>query len=529
MFLESFVEEANMLSSEGIKWTPKGREGPVVSKFYPCNCPVDAMARFEMLNMTSPTGYFGCTFCDHKGVFLNKVKFPLPGEVEVKQKVNDPDDQHTQREETIRITVPQHQVRTDEGIKQAMIAASSSGTSIKGVKGQSALMNLRHFDLARGFSTDDLHPIFLGLVEHHTSLLLGSTGEPYYIGAPDMLKIINNRLFSIKTPSIITRKQHGLGDKPPWKGSEWRNWIWYFVILCLIDLLRYPQHFVQHLALLSNAIFLLSSDSISEADLYEAERCLRLYGELFQKYFGPENMRFNVHVVVDHLVPCVRNWGPVFGHSTFAFESKNRSLTSKITSPTGVIRQVVNRYMLEALVESAPFRTDVSERVEMEIDRILHGKPIEKCERVGDALLFNKNIVRKPSNEERALLEERDIRCDAMELFDKMTIDGMECRTSDATYEDNRSDNSVIYVKNDIFGVVKTIALVSVNNRQECCLFVQSFEVESPVMGAQHVARIVEKGPLTLVYPKEIRNLAIKCKICDREYIMPMANHVEID
>ncbi|KAH0534876.1 hypothetical protein KQX54_009532 [Cotesia glomerata] len=46
-----------------------------------------------------------------------------------------------------------------------------------------------------------MHAVFLGVVKHHTKLLLTQTNTPYYIGSPDHLKLINVCLLKIRPPS----------------------------------------------------------------------------------------------------------------------------------------------------------------------------------------------------------------------------------------------------------------------------------------------------------------------------------------
>lgn len=60
-------------------------------------------------------------------------------------------------------------------IRENMIRAFNENTSVCGIKGPSALMNLSFFDLANGMVPDYMHLVLLGVIRQHTELLLSST------------------------------------------------------------------------------------------------------------------------------------------------------------------------------------------------------------------------------------------------------------------------------------------------------------------------------------------------------------------
>ncbi|XP_028982530.1 uncharacterized protein LOC107046648 [Diachasma alloeum] len=57
-YLKPFVEEANHLSSKGIRWKPD-RSSDVTSKFIPTCCVVDSKCRCKLLGMAQYSGYYG--------------------------------------------------------------------------------------------------------------------------------------------------------------------------------------------------------------------------------------------------------------------------------------------------------------------------------------------------------------------------------------------------------------------------------------------------------------------------------------
>lgn len=74
--------------------------------------------------------------------------------------------------------------------------------------------------------------------------------------------------------------------------------------------------------MLSEAIFLLLQDFISETQLQLAERLLFHFCILFEGYYGLRYQTANIHLLV-HLVDDVRALGALWTHSCFHFEDKN--------------------------------------------------------------------------------------------------------------------------------------------------------------------------------------------------------------
>ena len=70
-----------------------------------------------------------------------------------------------------------------------------------------------------------------------------------------------------------------------------------------------------------------------------------MYVQKFEKFFGVSNMTYNVHLLL-HIVDGVRDWGPLWTHSAFAFENENRLLLNHIDSPNEIAKQVVLKHLM---------------------------------------------------------------------------------------------------------------------------------------------------------------------------------------
>jgi len=169
VFMQPFVDEANRLSTTGVPFKKPGDiDEESFCKCVPTTLIADAIARSDLLNQVRPTGYYGCPFCTLRGIVPpgggSAVKFPcLPYP---------------------NIATPTR--RTAESIQADMIAAARSNQNTNGFLGPSALLNLRYFDVRRGISPDDLHPLYLGVAKFHMGLLLqappdASTTAPHQL------------------------------------------------------------------------------------------------------------------------------------------------------------------------------------------------------------------------------------------------------------------------------------------------------------------------------------------------------------
>ena len=265
-FLMPTISELRSLYKTGISWKPDGNS-EITSRFVTLIRPVDSFARASLLSMTQfNAGEFGCTFCYSKGeVNASTRTYPIEN--------NAPS-------------------RTDNEIRY-MIEAHESQNKVRGVKGVSSFIKLKGFDLSRGVIVDSMHNIFLGVIKQHTELLLsGRAIDPWYRGSLRSKAIINRRLKKIKIPSRISRYPRNIEDCKNWKASEWRNWLLYYSIFCLKDIIR--QQDLDHLKLLSEAAFLLHKSSITTDNLHTARDLFYRYIHKFQETFGKKKMTYNI-------------------------------------------------------------------------------------------------------------------------------------------------------------------------------------------------------------------------------------------
>lgn len=276
-FLKPLVDQLNYLYETGIPW--KYNNNTITSRFMVLLCSVDSVARSMILRMTQFNGAFGCTFCYQNGsTHGDSMKYPF----------------QTKLVE-----------RTHEEIEELGEEALSLRDRILGVIGPSILCAIFGFDCVRGMVVEPLHNLFLGVSKQYTKLLLASEthidekNRKRYVSKNMAEKIIDQRLFKIRPPSRLTRRPRSIKDLNLWKGQEWRNWIQYYSLICFEGILK-PKY-LNHLSLLTEAINILNSDSITSIQIIRARKLLQNFVKEYERLFGKEAMTYNIHTSP---IPC---------------------------------------------------------------------------------------------------------------------------------------------------------------------------------------------------------------------------------
>ncbi|XP_053598383.1 uncharacterized protein LOC106693138 isoform X1 [Microplitis demolitor] len=305
-----------------------------------------------------------------------------------------------------------------------------TGETRHGVKNISFLIALPLFNVCKGVVVEAMHAVYLGVIQRHTQLLLGkfkNTKRPYYAGSTTNVKLIDECLLSITPLSCRSRTPRSITTHQKWKASEWRNWLDYAPV-CLQSVL--PTKYVNHLALLSQAIHYLNSDSITSHNLNRCEKLLKEYVRLFETYFGVENMTFNMHSLT-HLVQVVRNWGPIWVHEAFIFESWNKKIMDYVTSPYARAEQIATRFLTQKFLISTVYDDTVSSKTKHFIAKQIK-IPIERKDSDKNRLIgLGKCTDRSPTDDERTALNRAGYEPTCMKCYKKMKLNSVkyDCQT----------------------------------------------------------------------------------------------------
>ena len=254
---------------------------------------------------------------------------------------------------------PKGPLRTAEGVREDGIRSATlqqQGVTrfiVNGIKGPSWLSSLQHFDLVSGMAIDYMHGVLLGVQKLLLTLWFSSNFSNRHFSISSKVGSIDFGLNQILPTSEIKRLPHSIADHLKyWKASELCSFPIYYGLPTLYGLL--PDNYFAHYTLFVHAISILLQDSISEADLQEANRLLDGFCKSFSTLCEERFYTLNIHQLL-HLVDDVRDQGPLYTHSCFSFEDKN-GLILKFTHGTQFIDLL---YQDLTRASKSKFRTEI--------------------------------------------------------------------------------------------------------------------------------------------------------------------------
>ena len=278
---------------------------------------LDLSAKCKVLNMTQYNGSYGCSTCSEEGIRVKQGK----GTIQCY-----PYRPPTQRPD----------IRDSDDIKFNKSELASPENRIEGIVGLSGLASMPWFDLVLGIVPDYMHGVMLGATKTLMYLWFSATNhkKPFFIG--NKLKRLSKRMKSMCPPDYIERLPRDLEQHfNHLKAAEYEAFLLYYGIPCLQGYL--PDPYLEHFATLSESIYILLGDSISNAELDRAELMLNQFYAQFADLYGNSYSGLNIHNIGCHLVDFVRRWGPLYCWSAFGFEDINGQLV-KTTHGTGDVK-----------------------------------------------------------------------------------------------------------------------------------------------------------------------------------------------
>ena len=192
----------------------------------------------------------------------------------------------------------------------------------KGFKGMSGLSHLSNFNLVYGILPDYMHCVLLGIVKTLMCKRFSprQSGKDYIIGKD--LKQISERFVKIKSPYFIERLPRDLEKHyQHFKATEMQAFLLFYAVPCLHGILE--ERFLQHFALLSEAIHILLGENITQESIERSEFLLEKFYSQFSDYYGEGSCELIVHNACLHIPTYVRKLGPLWAWSCFAFEDAN--------------------------------------------------------------------------------------------------------------------------------------------------------------------------------------------------------------
>lgn len=316
-FLEAFVNECRDLEDNGFLV----RGEPIPRKVFALICCSDSPARAMLRNCKQFNGKSGCDWCEHEGVPVVRNRGP-------------PTRYYPQRG-------PQT-TRTSQSQAAYAIEAETLKEPVKGVKGVSLIDVLPTFDTVNGFTPEYMHSVCQGVVRQLSNLWFDSTNHEteFYLGKK--VEELDERLAAISPPSEITRAPRSVKERKFWKASEWRAFLLYGLVV-LNGLL--PRAYLEHFFLLVHGVYTLLGDRITDDMLSHAKACLEKFATDMETLYGLTSCTFNVHLMT-HLADGVKNCGPLWATSAFAFEANNHMLLKMFNGTQYVPQQICDTFIL---------------------------------------------------------------------------------------------------------------------------------------------------------------------------------------
>lgn len=312
-FCEPFAEEVDRLQARGFVFRQRVFKAAITSAV------LDLPAKASFQQLTQYNGYFSCGYCLQKGEKTAKgVRYTWNDEL--------PD------------------IRTNDSFILAMHDISSRKNGTKdGVKGVSPAVAFDYFDLVKSFGLDYMHSVCLGVMKNlHDFWMDSKKAHDSYI-VPEHQRALDKRIVSIKPCVFISRLPRSLKYFGKYKASEIRSLLLYYFPVALRGILK--KKYLEHFLLLSGSIYQLLTTNISKEDILTVDNNLKQFVREYQELYGKENMTMNVHLM-SHMVFCVKNLGPLWTQSMYAFESNNATFSRYVKGNNDVIAELGTRYML---------------------------------------------------------------------------------------------------------------------------------------------------------------------------------------
>ena len=431
-FLKPFTDSLSVLYS-GIKLTSPDIVGNVICRAMLLCGTCDLPAKAMVYNMTQYNGFHGCSHCLQSG---ETFKVGQRGKVHIYPYKQDN---------------PTGPKRTNEQLHQHSQEAVDTGKVVFGVKGPSWLAVIPSYNIVEGNVVDYMHCVLLGVTKMLLKLWFDTenSSEMWYCGTK--VQIADSKLLQIRPPLNITRTPRSIQQhRSYWKASEYRAWLLFYSIPVMLNIL--PQDYLAHHMLLVEAIYLLLKNVIHPAELLKAELLIQHYCFKLQHYYGERYMSANVHHLL-HLPQVVRDFGPLYSYSCFAYEGLNGNLLSYIKGTQHVESQILETICIK---QSLPYIAQAHLTTGSEEERFYHhmtstkhhsDREVNICENQRSLGLINQTNELNGPVHQRALLEVTT--STQLGIFSRAAIGSQVFHSLQHTQAKKRNSYTVAYYYND--------------------------------------------------------------------------------
>lgn len=189
-------------------------------------------------------------------VFLQQRRYPDTATIEVAL--------------AMKSTTPKKKLETHKDTKKLAYDAQRSGKPANGVRGHSWFLFVPKFHIIENVAIDYMHRLVLGVVKMLVSLWFDSSHHKEAFNISKQIDKVDERIAQIAPPHCLSKMTRCIGSHLKfWKASEYRSFLLFYSIPCLIRILL-DEYFHTKNLLLNEVSFILLSQSISSTCLRKA-------------------------------------------------------------------------------------------------------------------------------------------------------------------------------------------------------------------------------------------------------------------
>ena len=483
----------NELSGNGVECVINGIK--MCIKIFTLICSVDSAARAPVQVFTQFNGSYGCGQCLHPGEWVRSnpnnlrcgnIKYPLTPKVPKEINVSD----------TVK----------------HMMKAVNSKTAIFDVKCPSPLINLLHYNIIYGCEAESLH-CCSGIAKQFATMWFGNKKKGGLFSKSNIVQI-DAYMAKLKAPHQIVRLTRLFSEREFWKAREWENWTLFYSMIVLQDI--WPNHLLMHWALFIEASYILTKDVIQIHELDRADLLLHEFVARTEMLYSKVSMSFNMHLLL-HISRNVSDWGPLWSHNAYAFESGNGNLLKVIHAAKGVHHQICRRICLK--YSFITLRDHAYPFCSFSVENY--------CSKIGTTTAtntFQTNHVRyfgSASKLNASWVEKLNIP-EESSCFKKIVKSG--CLYMSSEKNNKRSDNSYAYLQNGLYVKIKHF-IVHSESLTEYTIVQKVLTTNAFNNGCGILQRIVEVvNEESAVLTNDIVKVCVHMAFNDYEYLCVVPN-----
>lgn len=306
IFLESFIEQMNMISAKMIKIKYENRN--IFLKFNIIALIADLPAKASILNCKQFNGDYGCILCLQKGIYCdNRHLYPYDNDMIY---------------------------RTNKDYCDALCLVLCTSKPAFGIKGECLLSSL--IQIPEMVPIDIMHQLYLGVTK---SIVYSIYNSKKTILDKDKFK---KACCTIKLPSDFHRRPRTFEHLKHWKAIEYKYFLLYYGSAVLHD--NVSDEYYVHFLILCTSICMLFESQISPEDIALVEKLLCCFVKSMPVLYGKYAETHNVHSLL-HLPRQAQLYGALWHISAMTFEGALHNLQKYITGTTDMAGQIVKRFL----------------------------------------------------------------------------------------------------------------------------------------------------------------------------------------